>query len=135
MRKWATAAADSNEIDMTPMLDVVFILLIFFIVTSSFLKASALDLARPSRATPAPGPVPALLVLDVGADNRIVSGGRELDPAAVPALLQQRLSAEPTTAVLIQAHHDSQTALLIRLADAARAAGIDRVSVASLGSR
>lgn len=126
---------NGDDIDMTPMLDIVFILLIFFIVTSSFLKESALGFNRPSAATPTPGPAAPLTLLELTADNRIVSAGRELDAAVVPALLEQKLSAEPKTTVLIQAHQDSSTALLLQLVNAAKQVGISRISVGSYAPR
>jgi biopolymer transport protein ExbD len=134
MRRLSLASTSENDIDMTPMLDIVFIMLIFFIVTSSFLKESALEFARPSASPPTHGPSTPLALLELTADNRIVGDGRELDLAVLPALLEQKLSTDPTTAVLIQAHHDSSTALLLQLVDAAKKVGISKVSVGSYGA-
>ena len=131
MRKLSLASPQENEIDMTPMLDIVFIMLIFFIVTSSFLKESGLSFARPSASQGPRGPVSAMTLLELTADNRILSQGRELDLALLPALLEQRLSIEPSSTVLIQAHHDSDTELMLQLVAAAKQAGIQQVSVGS----
>lgn len=131
MRKLAITTAGDNDIDMTPMLDIVFIMLIFFIVTSSFMKESALSFARPTSSEGPRGPVSAITLLELTADNRILNQGRERDLAVVPALLEQQLSREPASAVLIQAHPDSNTELMLQLVDAAKRAGIVQISVGS----
>ena len=131
MRKLSLASPQENDIDMTPMLDIVFIMLIFFIVTSSFLKESGLSFARPSASEGPRGPINSITLLELTADNRVLSQGRELDLAVVPALLEQQLSIEPNRSVLIQAHHDSNTELMLQLVDAAKRVGIQQVSVGS----
>lgn len=134
MRKLIAHASTDNEIDMTPMLDIVFIMLIFFIVTSSFVRESGLGFGRPS-ASEGSGPVAPVALLELTEDNRIISQQRELDPRVVSALLEQRLSADPATRVLIQAHEQSSTAVLLQLVDAAKRAGIEQISVGNYSSR
>lgn len=131
MRKLSLAQSSSDDIDMTPMLDIVFIMLIFFIVTSSFLKESALSFSRPSTADGPRQSTSSVTLLELTADNRIVNQGRELDLVVVPALLEQQLSRDPASTVLIQAHRDSDTEQMLELVDAAKRAGVQRVSVGS----
>ncbi len=135
MRKQSHAIAAEHDIDMTPMLDIVFIMLIFFIVTSSFVKESAVAVNRPSVKAPTPGPAAPLTLLELTADNRILSSGRELDIALVGSLLEQQLANNPKTAVLIQADQDSSTALMVSVVDIATRAGSETISVASFAGR
>ena len=134
MRKLIATTSTDNEIDMTPMLDIVFIMLIFFIVTSSFVRESGLSFGRPS-AVEGSGPAAPVALLELTADNRVISQQREVDPSVVSALLEQRLSTDPATRVLIQAHEQSSTAMLLQLVDAAKRVGIEHVSVANYSSR
>ena len=134
MRKLIATTSTENEVDMTPMLDIVFILLIFFIVTSSFVRESGLSFGRPS-AVEGSGPATLVALLELTADNRVISQQREVDPSVVSALLEQRLSTDPATRVLIQAHEQSSTAMLLQLVDAAKRVGIEHVSVANYSSR
>ena len=110
---------DENEINLTPMLDVVFIMLIFFIVTASFLRESALETNRPDANQP---PVlqdeeGAILVIidetdDIWIDNRVV------DPRAVRANIERLHAEDPDRPVVIQAALTSRAAPLMTVMDA-----------------
>ena len=125
---------DEAEVDMTPMLDVVFIMLIFFIVTTSFVREAGIDVQRPSAAsTQAKEGTPILIAI---ADN----GGvwidqRQVDIRALRAHIE-RLRAENTEGlVVIQADEISQTGLLVQVMDQARLAGIETISIAATEPR
>jgi biopolymer transport protein ExbD len=123
-------AGDDTSIDLTPMLDVAFIMLIFFIVTASFIKEAGFDVNRPDAVTPRDVVNPGILVA-IDANSRIWIDRRNIDPRALRANLE-RLHAElPGGAVVIQADAASLTETLVRVMDASRAAGIYDISIAA----
>jgi len=124
---------DSNEeeeINVTPMLDVVFIMLIFFIVTASFTKETGIDINRPSASTVEVKEQGNILVAitsggDIWIDKRLV------DPRALQANIERLRAENPKGSVVIQADTDSRNGLLVAVMDAARAAGVDNISLAA----
>jgi biopolymer transport protein ExbD len=123
---------DEANVDLTPMLDVVFILLIFFIVTATFAQEEALGLEPP----PPPAPpediqeqVPAILIL-VDATNLISVNGRATDIGSVRANIERVRAENPESAVVIQAHPKSKSGVIVLIRDAAYNAGyMDRVNL------
>lgn len=116
---------EEAEIDLTPMLDVVFIMLIFFIVTASFLKESGIEITRPDSTTETPPEDSEIknIVFQVTANDEIWSEGRRVDIRAVRAIVD-RLSAEnPDGAVVISANKTSTAKVYTSIANDARAAG------------
>ena len=93
---------EEAEINLTPMLDVVFIMLIFFIVTASFVKASGLDVNRPDAPT-AVKKENANILVAIGANNEIWINRRRIDPRAVRANIERMHAENPEGAVIIQA--------------------------------
>lgn len=126
------ASVDTEaNVDMTPMLDVVFILLIFFIVTTTFLRSESLSFNRP-KANPAPPEVSAkLLHLRVSDDNQYWLDQRAVDPRLLAAQLQKARAGRESLNMLIEAAHQADTDVVIQAVDLARAAGIEKVSVAT----
>jgi biopolymer transport protein ExbD len=123
---------DEAEINITPMLDIVFIMLIFFIVTTSFVKEKGLEVSRPSSAPPKEvkqdkGPI----VLKIDSSGLISLQGRILEPRAVQANLEREKAEKPTSPLIVAAHPEADTEALVTILDAARAVGIDSVSVAT----
>jgi len=133
MRKIRKHNDDEAEVDMTPMLDIVFIMLIFFIVTTSFVKESGIELSRPSNAPDKPedskSTIPILFVIDQ--NDVITLEGREIDFRAVGANVERKKAKNPKSAVIINAHPDASTDILVKVVDAARAAGVKQVNVAT----
>ncbi|MYL27933.1 MULTISPECIES: ExbD/TolR family protein [Halomonadaceae] len=121
---------DDNQIDMTPMLDVVFIMLIFFIVTSTFVKEAGVDVTRPNAETAVQTESNSIQV-GINANNQIYMDDREVDTRAVRANVERALAESPGAGVVIVADQDSNTNTLIRVMDQARLAGAESVSVAS----
>ena len=123
---------DKSEIDLTPMLDVVFIMLIFFIVTASFVKAAGFDVNRPpqSQQPPKDNEVKNILV-SVAADGQLFINRRPVDAGALTANIKRLHAENPKGAVVIQAEDDSKNERLITVMDAARKAGVYNVSIAS----
>jgi biopolymer transport protein ExbD len=130
MRGRSTRPAEEADVDLTPMLDVVFILLIFFIVTSTFIQEKALGLEPP----PPPSPstpeqqVPAIVVY-VSQDNLIRVNGRLTDLGGVRANIERLKAENPESALVIQAHPDARSGTIIKIRDEAYNAQMDRVNV------
>lgn len=123
---------EENEINLTPMLDVVFIMLIFFIVTASFLRESGLDTNRPDQDQPqvTQDEEGAILVIiddtdDIWIDSRIV------DPRAVRANIERLHAEDPDRPLVVQASVTSTAATLVAVMDASRQADVYDISIAS----
>lgn len=123
---------DDAGINITPMLDIVFIMLIFFIVTTSFVKERGLEVSRPSNAPPKEvkqdkGPI----VVRIASSGLISVKGRVLEPRAVEANLEREKAEKPNSPLIVAAHPDADTEALVTVLDAARAVGIESVNVAT----
>lgn len=121
---------DEGGINITPMLDVVFIMLIFFTVTTSFIKEKGLEVARPSDMPPQEtqqdeGPI----VVRIDGGSFIILEGRILEPAAVAANLDRAKAEKPDAPLIVAADPDAETNALVTVLDAARLVGIESVSV------
>ncbi len=121
---------EEAEINMTPMLDVVFIMLIFFIVTASFVKESGIDVSRPEAAT-AVKKERANILIAINAKGEIWINKRRIDVRAVQANVERLHAENPQGTVVIQADKKSTTEMLIKVMDAARLAGVYDVSIAA----
>ena len=122
----------TEAINLTPMLDVVFIMLIFFIVTATFVKEVGLDVNQPDEDKPKTvDPNKKSIVVKITKRDRIQIAKRDIDRRAVRANIE-RLHAENLEApVIIQPHPDSTTDLMIHIMDSARQAGVYNVSLAA----
>ena len=129
-RRRQSQGEEESEVNLTPMLDVVFIMLIFFIVTASFVKESGIDVTRPSAATAEMKQRGNILVA-ITANDQIWVDKRQVDPRAVRANIERLHAENPQGAVVIQADKDSKNGLLVIVMDAARLAGVDNVSIAA----
>jgi len=123
---------DEAEINITPMLDIVFIMLIFFIVTTSFVKEKGLEVSRPSNAPPKEvkqdkGPI----VVRIDSSSLISVKGRVLKPGATEAVLEREKAEKPESPLIIAAHPEADTEALVTILDAAKAVGIESVNVAT----
>ena len=127
---FANLVEEESAIDMTPMLDVVFIMLIFFIVTASFVKESGIDVNRPDAAT-AVQKNRANILVAISDSNEVWINKRQIDLRAVQANIERLYAENPQGSVVIQADEESNTKTLIEVMDAARAAGVFDVSVAT----
>ena len=119
---------DETEINITPMLDVVFIMLIFFIVTASFIKEAGIDVRRPV-APQAEAKPKANILVAISENNEIWIDRKSIDPRAVQAEFERLLAENPEGSVVIQADQDAYTETVVLVADAARQAKINRVSI------
>ena len=133
MRKSIIQAAGEDgkaEINLTPMLDVVFIMLIFFIVTASFIKEAGIDVNRPDQ-TPQEKPEDANILVAISAGNEIWIDRRRVDPRAVRANIQRLHAEDPKRTVIIQTDKRAYTETLVGVMDSARQAGVFDVSIAA----
>lgn len=112
----------SNEIDLTPMLDVVFIMLIFFIVTASFIREAGIDVNRPDAETAQQQKSVSILVA-VSSSNEIWIDRRRIDVRSVRANIERLRAENPKGTVVIQADNESNTETVAAVLDAAREAG------------
>lgn len=132
MRKSIIQAAGDEakaEINLTPMLDVVFIMLIFFIVTASFIKEAGIDVDRPD--APTAVPQDGNILVAINAANQIWIDRRVVDPRAVRANIERLHAENPEGSVVIQADKRAYTETLVGVMDAARQAGVVNVSIAA----
>jgi len=121
---------EAEEINMTPMLDVVFILLIFFIVTASFVKEAGIEVNRPEAAT-AVKKERANILVAISDKGEIWINKRRIDVRAVQANIERLKAENPQGTVVIQADKKATTDILIKVMDSARAAGVYDVSIAA----
>jgi biopolymer transport protein ExbD len=118
------------EINMTPLIDMVFILLIFFIVTTSFVKETGVDVNRPTAKT-AVKKERANILISIMANGEIWMDKRQIDRRAVRANVERMHAENPEGSVIILADEDAKTGLLIEVMDQARLAGVANVSIAA----
>ena len=121
---------EENEINLTPMLDVVFIMLIFFIVTASFIKEAGIDVNRPDAPVTESKPEDANILVLINANDEIWIERRLIDPRAVRANIERMHAENPDGSVVIQANNQSTNKILVEVMDAARSAGVYNISIA-----
>jgi biopolymer transport protein ExbD len=129
-RRRGRGAEEESEVNLTPMLDVVFIMLIFFIVTASFVKEAGIDVNRPDAATAEKKERGNILVA-ISESGQIWIDKRQVDPRALRANIERLHAENPQGAVVIQADEESKNRLLVQVMDAARLAGVYNVSIAA----
>ena len=119
-----------NNIDLTPMLDVVFIMLIFFIVTSSFVKESGIEINRPS-ASSAVHVKEGNILVGLKPNGEIWIDKRMVDLRSVRANIERLHAEMPKSSVVVQADYGAKSGLLVELIEQVKLAGIENVSVAA----
>jgi biopolymer transport protein ExbD len=122
----------TNEVDMTPMLDIVFIMLIFFIVTTTFVKASGIEISRPSQT-----PISTLIdtksiTIKAHSSEELVFNGRVVLIDSIRANIESEIAKHPKLGVSIQVAKSLQTGIMVRIVDQVRLAGINQVTVSQL---
>ena len=119
------------EIDLTPMLDVVFIMLIFFIVVASFIKEAGVEVNRPDDNQPDNPEDSTSILVEVASDNQIWMENRRVDIRAVRANIQRLLAEDPEAPVTIKVEKGAEAGIVVDVADAARESGVAAVNWAS----
>ncbi|SMC39519.1 outer membrane transport energization protein ExbD [Desulfocicer vacuolatum DSM 3385] len=118
------------ELNIAPLIDMVFILLIFFLVTTSFVKETGVDISRPAAST-AVSKTGTTILIGVTRDNTVHMDKREIDPRAVRANVERALAENPEASVVIVADKDSVTGLVINVMDNCKLAGAENVALAA----
>jgi len=124
------AEEEDNEINLTPMLDVVFIMLIFFIVTASFIKEAGIDVIRPDAET-ADKQEDAAILIAISANDEIWIDRRETDHRALRTAIERLHSENPKGSIVIQADENSTNEILVIVMEAAKQVGVANVAIAT----
>ncbi len=122
---------EEDEVDLTPMLDVVFIMLIFFIVTATFVKEIGIDVNSPDKNQNVKDADKKSIVVRITNRDRILIRGRDIDFRQVRANIERLHAENPDAPVVVQPHGDSTTNVMVHVLDAAREAGVYNVSIAT----
>jgi|TARA_B110000003_G_C16645144_1_gene531713 biopolymer transport protein ExbD len=130
MRRKARRLREEATLDMTPMLDIVFIMLIFFIVTTSFIKETGIEINRPNAATAERDEKGNILVA-ISENNEVFIDRRKVDIRAIRPNIVRLRAENPEGSVIIQADKASQTGLLVQAMDQIRLAGVQEISIAA----
>jgi biopolymer transport protein ExbD len=130
MRRKRGSDSDEGSIDLTPMLDVVFNMLIFFIVTATFGKESGVDVNRPGAVTAETKERGSILVA-IDEQGQVWIDRRVVDIRAVRANIERLRAENPQGQVVVQADRASKNGILVEVVDAARLAGVESVSIAA----
>ena len=132
MRKNRTLMAeeDENEINLTPMLDVVFIMLIFFIVTASFIKEAGIQVERPDAPT-AERQEDAAILIAISPNDEIWIDRKETDPRALRGAIERLHQENPKGSIVIQADEESTNEMLVLVMEAAKQVGVTNVAIAT----
>ena len=124
------AKRQAAEINMAPLIDMVFILLIFFLVTTSFVKETGVDINRPAAAT-AVSKEKSNILIGITKDNQVYIDKREIDIRAVRANVERALAENPEGNVVIVADRESNTGAVIMALDGCKLAGAKNVAIAA----
>jgi biopolymer transport protein ExbD len=121
---------EESDINLTPMLDVVFIMLIFFIVTATFIKQAGIEVFRPEALTAEQKPTVSVLVA-IGESGDIWIDKQKVDPTAVRAHIERLHAENPKGGLVVQADRAAKSEKLMAVLAAARAAGLTEVAIAT----
>ncbi|CAE6879766.1 ExbD/TolR family protein [Vibrio alginolyticus] len=131
-RRYSSDSSDENAIDMTPMLDIVFIMLIFFIVTTSFVKEAGIEVNRPT-ASSAQTVKKGNIMVAVGAAGDVWVDKRRIEVDAVRANIERLRAESPDGAVVIQADTEANAGVVVKVMDQIKMAGVESISIAATG--
>ena len=126
----AAKEKDEAKVDMTPMLDIVFIMLIFFIVTATFVKQSGLEVIRPPAET-AQDQRRVSILIAIGPGNSVWMDNKEVDIRAVRAGVEKLLAENPLGSVVIQSDEKAKSGILMQVMDQVRQAGAPATAIAT----
>jgi len=116
---------EDAAIDMTPMLDIVFIMLIFFIVTTSFVKEAGIEVLKPKAQASNTKPSKGNIFIAIKANGDIHMDKRQVDVERVGANIESMLAEQPTESIIVQADKDAKHGVVVKVMDAIKSAGAD----------
>ncbi len=126
----SVSADDESEVNITPLIDIVFIMLIFFIVTATFVKETGIDVNKPDAPT-AEVKKKANILIAIDANNNIWLDRRKIDIRSVIPNIKRLRAENPQGSVVIQADEESKNKMLVEVMDAARQAGVVNIALAA----
>lgn len=118
------------EINMGPLVDMVFLLLIFFVVTTSFVKEAGIDVSR-STAVTAEVKERSTIMIGVTPEGHVYFEGKRIDVRSVRGLVERALAEDPEGGVVVVADKESRTGTVVQVMDQCRLAGAGNVSLAA----
>ncbi|MFZ5608203.1 MAG: ExbD/TolR family protein [Pseudomonadota bacterium] len=130
MRKHAAKQIEEATIDLTPMLDVVFIMLIFFIVTASFVKEAGIQVLKPE-VTQAELEQLASIFIAIDANDNIYIQRQRYDVSAVRPVIERLQAENPKGSIVIQPDRNASVYIYAKVQDAVKAAGVQRIVMAT----
>jgi len=130
VRKTIRGSGDGVDINMGPLIDMVFLLLIFFVVTTSFVKESGIDVQRSTAAT-AETKERGNIMVGLSPEGDVYFEGKKVDVRSLRALIERSLAEDPESAVVIVADKASETGDVVQVMDQCRLAGAKEVSLAA----
>ncbi len=130
VRRSLRGGGDRVDINMGPLIDMVFLLLIFFVVTTSFVKETGIDVT-PSTAATATTRERATIMIGVTDEGDVFYEGRRIDVRSVRAHVERALAESAAAGVVIVADRHSETGVVVRVMDQCRLAGASDVSLAA----
>ena len=130
VRRTIRGGGDKVDINMGPLVDMVFLLLIFFVVTTSFVKEAGIDVQRSTAAT-AEVKERGNIMIGVSPEGDVYFDGKKVDVRSVRGLVERSLAEDPEAGVVVVADQGSETGVVIRVMDQCRLAGAMGVSLAA----
>jgi biopolymer transport protein ExbD len=131
MRRRFKKKSDESEINITPMLDIVFIMLIFFIVTTSFVKEISIDVNRPTKSPIKEQKKSDVISVRISAEGEVFVQDRLINLDAVRANIESNLALKPQASVVVVSDRDADAGFLVKVMDQSRLAGASNVSLAA----
>lgn len=129
-RRHTDQAADESDINLAPLLDIVFIMLIFFVVTTSFVKESGIEVKRPTAQSTERREGGNILIA-IAPNGEVWIDKRPIDIRSLHAVVERLRAENPESSVIVQGDRDAQIGLLVEVMDQVRKAGISDVSIAA----
>ena len=132
MKEHAQKSSDSEdtEINMTPMLDIVFIMLIFFIVTATFVKTAGVEVRKPAAVT-AERKDRASIMIAITANDEVWINRRQVEVESLPSVIEKLHSENPRGTVVVKADRQAKAGLLIAVTEAVNETGVPSVAVST----
>jgi biopolymer transport protein ExbD len=132
-RVFSANRGSSEDINISPLIDMVFILLIFFIVTTVFVEETGVEVTKPEAASQVQLEKNSILIA-ITANNNVVYGGRDIGINGVRGLVKRLIQDDPKMPVIIQADENVPTRILVRVIDEAKLAGANSVNISTRDS-
>ena len=130
VRRTVRGGSDKVDVNLSPLIDMVFLLLIFFVVTTSFVKETGIDVQRSTAAT-AEVQASGSILIAVSAGGEVWMEGKKVDVRSVRGLVERALAEDPEAGVVVVADKDSETGEVVKVMDQCRLAGAGNVSLAA----